>query len=342
MTLNEELNKYFDVLCNGNYPEFIEKYFETKELKRLKEVGQFCGCDYNRLYNIRYWYSRFDHSVATALITWNLTKDKTQTLAALFHDLGTPIFSHCIDFMLGDSINQETSERSVKDVIMDSPDICKLLELDEINLNNVADVSIYPIIENEKPKLCADRLEGVLHTVLIWLNTWQLEKVKTVYKSIQILINEEGNPEIGFKDIKSAENFFKAVYEYSIALQSNEDKFTMQYIADSVKQLIDNNRIRKADLYKLSEKDVVNILKDSIKSWKVFSQANVIERTNEKPENFYYVSVDTKKRYVIPLCIFDGKPTRLDKVSTETKSLLSKYKIFEDSKYSYVKGIKIG
>lgn len=339
MTVNGELNEYFKILCNGNFPVFIEKYFEAKELKRLKVIGQFCGCDYNKLYNIRYWYSRFDHSVATALITWNFTKDKTQTLAALFHDLGTPTFSHCIDFMLGDSINQETSERSVRDVIMDSPDVCKLLALDEISIDDVVDVSRYPIIENKRPKLCADRLEGVLHTVLIWLNTWPLQKVKEVYKEIKILTNEDDNPEIGFKDINSAQKFFEAVYEYSTALQSNEDKFTMQYIADSVKQIINDNHISYRDLYKLSEKEIVNIFKNTIPSWNTFSQAEFIERTNKKPVNSYYVSVEAKKRYVIPLCVADDKAIRLDKVSAETERLLFKYKNYTDSKYSYVKGM---
>jgi HD superfamily phosphohydrolase len=40
-----------------------------------------------------------------------LTKDKKQTLCALFHDLGTPAFSHVVDFMFNDPTNQASSEK---------------------------------------------------------------------------------------------------------------------------------------------------------------------------------------------------------------------------------------
>ncbi len=340
MLINEELKDYFNILCDNNYPNFIEKYFETKELKRLKTIGQFCGNDYCKLYNIRYWYSRFDHSVATALITWNFTKDKTQTIAALFHDLGTPAFSHCIDFLLGDAFNQESAEKSIRDIILNSPDICKFLRKDKIVIEDVFDVFKYPIIENQKPKLCADRLEGVLHSVYIWLNIWSLEKIKKVYDGIEILINEDNLPELGFKEVSSGELFFKAGYEYSIALQSNEDKFAMQFIADQLNILITDKKISFNDLYKLSEEDIIKLLEKNNYLWTVFSNANTLKGTNKKPKKGYYVSIESKKRYVVPLCKKDNQIVRLDKASEKMAKLLLKYKNFKDYKYSYIEEMK--
>jgi hypothetical protein len=339
MTDNKELNKYYNILCNGEYPLFIDKYFNTSELKRLKNIGQFCGCDYNKLYNIRFWYSRFDHSVATALITWNFTKDKVQTLAALFHDLGTPAFSHCIDFMLGDSINQETSERSVKEIILNASDISNLLFSDGISIAEIADVSKYSLIENKSPRLCADRLEGVLHTVYIWLNIWPLEQIEKVYQGIEVLLNEDNILELGFKNVELGELFFKAVYEYSVALQSNEDKYTMQYIADILKKQIALEKISFKELYKLSENEIIKIIKENEKTWDVFSNAKNLIRTNEEPNVEYFVSIESKKRYVVPLCHKENQIIRLDQVSKETEKLLLAYKNFKDSKYCYLEGI---
>ena len=164
---NEEIKKYFKMLSK-EYPIFIDKYINTKELQRLKHIGQFCGCDYTKLYSCKYWYSRLDHSIACALMTYNFTKNKTQTLGALFHDLGTPAFSHCIDFLLNDSENQESSEKSIDEIISNSKEILKLLEKDNIEVYDVTNIDKYTILENQKPKLCVDRLEGVLHTALIW------------------------------------------------------------------------------------------------------------------------------------------------------------------------------
>ena len=337
---NKEIDKYFDLLCNNDYPTFLNKYLEVKELVRLKQIGQFCGCDYTKIFNIKYWYSRFDHSVATALMTWNFTKSKAQTLAALFHDLGTPAFSHSIDFMLGDSVNQESSEISVKDIINNSVEIKKLLIIDNIDINLIYDLSMYTIIENKKPKLCVDRLDGILHTVLIWLNTWSLEEVSKLYKKIAVLTNEYNELELGFNKEKDGEKFFNAVYEYSIVLQQNEDKFILQYIGDAVKYLIDKKIIEYKDLYILSEKQIIKLFEKHIKSWKSFAKAKNIVRTEDKPILNYFVSVDSKKRNVIPLCKINDKIIRLDKISNKVDKKIKYYNEYFDSKYSYIDKIK--
>ncbi len=39
--MNEEIRQYFNILCDGDYPEFIDKYLEVNELKRLSHIGFF-------------------------------------------------------------------------------------------------------------------------------------------------------------------------------------------------------------------------------------------------------------------------------------------------------------
>ncbi len=68
-----------------------------------------CGNDYTNLFPKHPWHSNLDHSVGVALILWNFTHDKKQTLAGLFHDIATPTFKHCIDFMIGDYQKQEST-----------------------------------------------------------------------------------------------------------------------------------------------------------------------------------------------------------------------------------------
>ncbi len=35
-------------------------------------------------------------------MTWHFTHDKKETIAVLLHDVGTPCFAHCIDYVFGD------------------------------------------------------------------------------------------------------------------------------------------------------------------------------------------------------------------------------------------------
>lgn len=61
----EILKQYYELLCQGDYPSFIDHYLKAPELKRLKYIGQFYGCDYG-IYSSLFFYSRYDHSIATA------------------------------------------------------------------------------------------------------------------------------------------------------------------------------------------------------------------------------------------------------------------------------------
>ncbi len=339
MKQNKEIREYFNILCKGDYPTFIDKYINTKEMQRLSGIGQFCGCDYTNIHNVKYWFSRLDHSIATALMTWNFTKNKTQTLAALFHDLGTPAFSHCIDYLMGDTINQESSEINVYDVISNSNEIKKYLKNDHINIEDIRDISIYPVVENKKPKICVDRLDGILGTCLIWQQYWDLSTVKKVYDDIVVLNNEFSEVEIGFQNKEIAELFFEGVFKYSIELQKNEDKYTMQFIADILKDMLDNNKLKLDDLYEVSEEYIISMMQTMYEDFNVFSKTKIIERTEEIPEKYYYVSIDAKKRYVVPICINGNKVVRLDTFSDKCKEKLDEYLSFSDSRYAYVEKI---
>ena len=106
----------------GDIPEFLIKYLDLDILVRLKDIGYFCGMDYasKDIYNFALKISRFDHSLSTALITWRYTKDKKATIAALFHDIATPIFSHVIDYMNEDFLEQESTEVKTLDILSSS------------------------------------------------------------------------------------------------------------------------------------------------------------------------------------------------------------------------------
>lgn len=339
---NKEIQEYFKILSN-DYPTFIDKYIDTKEMQRLSGIGQFCGCDYTKLHSIKYWYSRLDHSVACALMTWHFTKDKVQTLGALFHDLGTPVFSHCVDYLFKDFINQESSEKNIKDVILSSTYILNYLKEDNINLDSVTDISQYTIVENKKPKICVDRLEGIIGTGLVWGRFWNIEDIEKMYNDIIVLNNEDQEKEIGFSTIQLANDFFEGVFKYSIMLQQNEDKFTMQFIADCLKELIDDNIISIEDLYSFSEQDIITMIKVNKKTklkWNTFVNSSVLIKTEEAPSNNYYISVDCKKRYVVPLVRDNEIVTRLNKVSKRCEELLEKYLIYSDTKYAYIEFLK--
>lgn len=202
--LNEEVRQYFKILL-PQFPEWLLEYIETPEMQRINGTSMSCGTDYSKLFNNRYWYSNLDHSVGVALIIWHFTKDKKQTLSGLFHDIATPTFKHCIDFMNGDFEKQESTEERTESILKQLEEIKGLLNRDNIKMEEISDYRIYLIADNDTPKLSADRFEYNFSSGLVFLRVWELKDIEEIYNNVTILKNEEGIEELGFKDWKICE-----------------------------------------------------------------------------------------------------------------------------------------
>ncbi len=334
------MDSYLNLFIDDEYPKFIDKYLTTDTLNRLKHVTQFCGCDYTNLYSPLFRYTRFDHSLVVAHMTWHFTHDKKETIMALFHDVGTPCFAHCIDYVLGDYLNQESSEKNIVDIINKDNKIQQFLQDDGLSIEVFNDYFNFHILENKSPQLCTDRLDGVLHTCYIWLHTHSLEQIKEVYDNIIILENETGNSEIGFKDITVAEKFVSMVYSYAKELQGNADKYVMKYISEVVKLAFKRDLISLEDLYIKREEDICNIFDKYFLSWKKFNKASSLVRTDTLPKNRFFISFETKKRNTIPLVYTNTGNKRVDLISDYAKELYDNIKSYKDTKYAYIEEIK--
>ena len=333
------ISNYLNLFLDDDYPNFIDKYLNTKTLNRIKNVTQFCGCDYTKLYRPLFLYTRFDHSLVVAHMTWHFTHDKIQTIAALLHDVGTPCFAHCIDYVFGDYMNQESSEKEITNIVAQDKELMSYLNEDGITLDNLAKLDQFSILENRAPQLCTDRLDGVLHTCYIWLHTHSLEQIKQVYDNLIVLKNEYGNPEIGFKNHEIADRFVSMVSIYAKELQGNKDKYVMKYVSEIVKLAVAQNLITLNDLYEKPEKEIVNIFTNNFASWKLFENATTLTRTENQPDGFY-ISFCTKKRNTIPLVDSSNHTNRIIKNSKEARRIYSEIEDYRDTKFAYIKSLK--
>lgn len=335
------MREYLEIFIEDDYPYFIDKYLQTKILLRLKNVTQFCGADYSGLYSTKFLYTRYDHSLVVALMTWHFTHNKKETIKALLHDIGTPCFAHCIDYMYGDYIKQESSERKASKIVKRDSETLKFLEEDGISPEELDDLSDCPILENASPKLCTDRLDGVLHTCYIWLHTDSIDKIKSVYNDMTVLINEDGNKEIGFNSIEMAEEFARLTSTYAKELRTNRNKFMLKYISELVKEAIKMNLITIDDLYEKEESKICAIFNENFPSWKSFISESELERTEEEPIGFFSVSLNSKPRNTIPLVRVGDTVKRINEVSLTAREIYEGINNYKDSKYAYVKKIRV-
>ena len=326
------IREYFSIL-SPDYPKWLNEYIETERMQKQKYISVTCGKIYSKMFDYND-YSSLDHSIAVALIIWNFTHDKKQTLSGLFHDIATPVFKHCIDFLNGDYMNQESTEELTKTLINDSKDIMKLLKKDNIELEEVCDYHTYPIADNDTPMLSADRLEYSLSNDLIVFKTNTLEAIEEIYKDIEIQENENGIIELGFKTKKIARQFVKNTSRLSLAYRDDATRFYMQAIADILKKVSEDGLINKLDLYELKESEVIDIIKKS-KYKEIFEELiNVTKRHTsiEEPKGVYYVKHGAKVRYIDPL--FNGK--RISKECKIAKKMIEKNLSYDMDKYVFL------
>lgn len=253
------LQYYLNKLGYLDLPEFLKKYLKCPSLNRLKKVGYFCGMDYasKSVYNFSEYISRYDHSLSVALLTYKLSKDKISTLAGLFHDIATPCFSHVIDYMNGDYEKQETTEEYTEDILKNDEYLMRCFDEDGINIDDIINFKKYSIVDNDRPKVCADRIDGVILTGIAWTKNINKEDIDNIVNDMTIF-----DSEIGFKSLSIAEKVLSVSKSIDIYCHSNEDNYMMQLLADITKMSIDKKYISYKDLYFYDEESLFKLFKE--------------------------------------------------------------------------------
>ncbi len=309
----ENFEKYelLNIYC-GEIPEFIRKFAAAREMQRLKYVGMNCGCEYTQVHKdtICHRYTRFEHSVGVALIIWNFTRDIKQSLAGLFHDISTPAFAHVVDYMNGDHMTQESTEASTTDFIEGSAEIQRLLGEYGLHTAEVSDYHVYPIADNDTPQLSADRLEYTFGNFLQYGVT-DVANIARFYRDLTVGINERGEQELMFADKNIAEEFAFCTMKCSHVYVSNEDRFTMQYLADLLKFAAESGVVSIKDLY-TSEENVIEKLEQSqvtLAKWREYCGIRRVKVSPTPAADRYCTRVNAKRRYIDPFVENIGRVT---------------------------------
>ena len=335
--IGKEIQEYFKIF-EPEFPEWLIEYIETPEMQKQAGISMTCGTIYTKLFPDSYFYSSLDHSVGVALIVWHFTHDKKQTLAGLFHDIATPAFKHCVDYMNGDYMTQESTEELTTEIIKNSKEIMKLLNRDGIEVSEVDDYHKYPIADNDTPQLSADRLEYSLSNSLFVYVQNTIEQVRDIYNDLEVQTNPDNGVELGFKTKKYARDFVRTTSKMSVIYRDDRTRYSMQFIADILKKLNEDGKISVEDLYRLSEAEVIKIIEKSkySKAFKIWKNARKVKISDTEPSGVYFVHHGSKVRYIDPL----AKGERISKICKIAKGYIEKNLAYDMNKYVYLDGIK--
>lgn len=340
-SIDSEKKKYFNLL-EPNIPDWLVEYINTPSLLKQQYISVTCGTYYSDLFPSNIFFSSLDHSIGVALICWHFTHDKKVTLSGLFHDIATPVFKHSIDFMNGDYVNQESTEEKTREIIERDKAIMKLLKRDEITVDEVYDYNIYPIADNDTPRLSSDRFEYSLSNMYFTYQLADFDTIKSIYENVTSgFTNEDGLIELGFESLEQARKFIEIASRLSIIYREDRTIYSMQLLADIMKRLKDEGKITIEDLYDMKESEVIELIKNSKYEdiFNIWVSSQHVCLSDNEPENVYSVNHPSKVRYIDPLVCDSKKYGRASTIDELSKFYIDSNLTYELNQYVYLPGI---
>lgn len=193
------------------------------------------------------------------------------TLAGLFHDIATPCFSHVIDYMNKDYENQESTEEYTEKILKRDKYLSKCLKEDNIEIEDIINFKKYNIVDNDRPKVCSDRLDGVILTGISWTKNLDYEDIEKIINDIEIYNNE-----IGFKTKEVANLVLRISKSIDIYCHSKEDNYMMELLGAITRYSIEKGYITYEELYISDEEKLIYNLK-TVNDEKLVKYFNIFE-----------------------------------------------------------------
>ncbi len=150
VTINDSVYGEFQV----HSPVLIE-LIKSPSVQRLKGISQFGLPD--KYYHL-HGYSRFEHSIGVMRLLQILGAGVEEQVAGLLHDVSHAAFSHVVDWVVGSNTTEDWQDANLARYIAQS-ELPAILEKHGFDPVRISDHRFFPILEQEMPDLCADRID---------------------------------------------------------------------------------------------------------------------------------------------------------------------------------------
>lgn len=137
-------------------PGIFDDLINSAWVKRLGRIHQ-SGAIF--LVNPNICHTRLEHSIGVMLLIKHLGGSELEQVAGLLHDISHTAFSHVGDYVF--DIIEENYHEQVFENVLRSSDIPEILSWHGYHIDEIIN-GTFSILEQEIPKLCADRLDYTL------------------------------------------------------------------------------------------------------------------------------------------------------------------------------------
>lgn len=275
--------------------------------QRLKKINQF-GLP-NKYYH-KVGFSRYEHSIGVYILLDKLGATEEEKISGLLHDISHTAFSHLVDWVIGD-VENENYQDNRHHTVLESKEISDILQKYGYSSERVANESIFPLLEQDLPRLCADRIdyslrEGDAKLSEIVLNSLRVVDCRIVFTNVDIALLFSKQ----FLFLQANHwGGYEAVTRYNI-------------FSELLKETLDNKDININDLMKTDDFVIEKIENADSEEYKEI--LTVLQKKDLSFLNKSNTPLKKKFRYVDPEILIDGNIKLLSEINIEFKNELDK------------------
>lgn len=242
--------------------------------------------------------SRLEHSLGVYLLLERLGASLRECVAGLLHDISHTAFSHAIDFLI--TSEEQNHHEHLKDQFLHRPDIVKALADMGFTASEFEDDSVFTLLEQPLPGLCADRIDYFLRDGMACGEIGQ-PFVKAFLNQIVVV---EGRIAIADKGLaKTSVELFERMNRHWWA--SHSEAYIYNKFAEVLRQAIQSGVINDDDLL-TSDDEVIQII-DSSGNDKLKLALHQIRRFCPSDLSGFIPQVVPKHRWIDPPVWHQGK-----------------------------------
>ncbi len=250
--------------------------------------------------------TRYEHSLGAYLLLKRLEADPKEQVAGLLHDISHTAFSHAVDFVFASEAQDH--HEGLKPEFLHRPDLARAIRGLGYRPEDFADDSVYLLLEQPLPALCADRLDYFFRDSLTCGVTTP-EQVATYLASLVL-----AGPVIAFNDEAVAR---QVAAQFSVMNRewwaSPTEAFIYNEFADALREAFRLGVLKRSDLL-TDDARVLEKLRGA-KAGRIGEKLQGVLRFRPEAIRDFRPRVEPKSRWLDPL-ILDG--SGLSKLSERT------------------------
>lgn len=280
---------------------------QSDTVQRLKGINQFGVPD---IYSNRRSYSRYDHSVGVMLVLRELGASEEEQIAGLLHDVSHRAFSHIYDWIVGTN-QKEDSQDNIHHEFLTKSDASKILSKYGFDIDKIASLHDYLLLDREIPDLCADRIDYSLRSI-------DPKTAKKIMKGLKIV-----DGVIVCKDLDTAKIFGNIFLDLQISEWAGPENVIRSHLfADALKKALSRKIIKESDFFQ----DDIFILSrlEKLTDKEIGAELEILRQKNLPSFKGKTTLSYAKFRYIDPYIPTRDKLKRLSSIDSDFRKRMLK------------------